>query len=66
MLDDLKDYWEKMYAGEALSPCDEECPEGCGGDHYYELPTKFTEVFNTEETDDDRLDDSAEITRAYH
>ena len=35
---ELKDYFNDFYSGKIKYPCDEDCLEGCNGEHYYELP----------------------------
>lgn len=41
----IKKYYKALYDGKLTYPCDEDCPDGCNGDHYYELPVEFPPLF---------------------
>ena len=41
----ISTHFKDYYDGKIKCPCNEECPEGCNGNHNYELPTKYTKLF---------------------
>ena len=45
LLDDLKSHYKDFYAGTLKRPCDDDCPDECDGDHFYELPDEYPELF---------------------
>ena len=38
-------YWQDFYNGRIKRPCDDECPAGCDGNHYYKINTTFAKLF---------------------
>ena len=41
----LKSHYNNFYAGKLKRPCDDDCPDGCDGDHFYELPDELPDLF---------------------
>ena len=50
LTEDLKKDREDLYAGRLHQPCDEDCLEGCDGEHVFELPVVCPEVFKINST----------------
>lgn len=44
----IRNYFKDCYFGKVKHPCDENCPDGCSGNHNYELPESYPELFNSD------------------
>lgn len=47
---DIKKHYKDYYAEKVKRPCDEDCSEGCCGDHNYELPESYPKLFNSKDS----------------
>ncbi len=43
---EIRKYYKDFYAGKLKRPCDDDCPNGCDGQHNYELPKVYPELFS--------------------
>ena len=45
LFSELKSHYNDFYAGRLKRLCDDDCLDGCDGDHFYELPDEYPALF---------------------